>query len=159
MGVYSCCCRTDQFKVKNLMPTILKAPVRVFISSPYTLGDTCDNVRRQHDAMAALMMMGHTPFAPLLSHYQQIIHPVSWEEWSKWDFEWLAQCQLVLRLPGHSKGADLECLRAKELLIPVIKTRAEVITHLIDDEQCQGYPLRVLSGLLAEVRLHGDVKP
>ena len=128
---------------------------RVFISSPYTLGDTYENVRRQHDAMAALPMMGHFPFAPLLSHYQQILHPMHWHEWIRWDLEWLAQCQVVLRLPGRSKGADIECVRAKELLIPVVTTRAELIERLVDDQQCQGYPLRVLSDLLAEIRPGG----
>lgn len=131
---------------------------RVFISSPYTLGDTCDNVRRQHDAMAALLMLGHLPFAPLLSHYQQIIHPMGWEEWIRWDLEWLAQCQVVLRLPGQSKGADIECVRARELLIPVLTTRAELIEHLVDDQQCQGYPLKVLSGLLSEIRPGGGIE-
>ena len=136
----------------------LNAPVRVFISSPYTLGDTCENVRRQHDAMAALMLMGHYPFAPLLSHYQQMIHPISWEEWIKWDLGWLEQCQVVLRLPGQSKGADLECLRAEELFIPVLKTRAQVIEILVDDLQCQGFPLKVLGDLLAEVRPGGGIE-
>lgn len=132
---------------------LLNAPVRVFISSPYTLGDTCDNVRVQHDAFRALIDLGHIPFAPLLSHYQQMIHPMRWDEWIKWDLAWLEQCQVVLRLPGESKGADLECARAEELFLPVIRTREQLIEYLIDNEECQGYALKVLSGLLNRIDL------
>ena len=125
---------------------------KVFISSPYTLGDTAANVRRQHDAFRALMELGYAPFAPLLSHYQQIIHPVTYEAWLEWDFTWLRQCDVVLRLPGESKGADAECALAEEEGIPVITTRKQLVHYLIDSEECQGYSLRVLSDLLAEVR-------
>ncbi len=130
----------------------LNLGAKVFISSPYTLGDTAENVRRQHDAFRAIMDLGHVPFAPLFSHYQQIIHPVGYEDWLKWDFAWLEQCDAVLRLPGKSEVADRECEHADKNNIPVIKTRAELIEYLVDDEECQGYALRVLSDLLAEVR-------
>lgn len=121
---------------------------RVFISSPYTLGDTAENVRAQHDAFNALMRLGHIPFAPLLSHYQQLVHPASWQEWIDWDLVWVGQCQVVLRLPGESNGADIECARANELKIPVIRTRAELVEHLIQNEWRQERPFGVLTGLL-----------
>lgn len=108
---------------------------KVFISSPYTLGDCAANVRAQHDAFAALLELGHAPFAPLLSHYQQLIHPVSWEEWIKWDFVWLEQCDVVLRLPGESRGAELECAKAKELFIPVIETQVQFTEYFAEDAQ------------------------
>ncbi len=132
------------------MPTLLKPPVRVFISSPYTLGDTCANVRRQHDAFRALIDLGHAPFAPLLSHYQQLIHPIGWESWMSWCLQWVEQCQLVLRLPGESRGADIECVRARELFIPVLETRADILKYLVDDKEHRAHPLCALSDLLDE---------
>ena len=121
---------------------------RVFISSPYTLGDTAENVRAQHDAFNALISLGHIPFAPLLSHYQQMVHPISWQEWIDWDLVWVAQCQLILRLHGESKGADIECARADELGIPVMRTRDQLVEHLIQNEWRQEGPLMQLTRLL-----------
>lgn len=123
---------------------------KVFISSPYTLGDTAANVRAQHDAFAALLDLGFTPFAPLLSHYQQLIHPVSWAQWIRWDFEWIAQCNVVLRLPGESRGAELECARARELLLPVITSQEGLQQLLTTDlnEPAQKEAFRVLVSLL-----------
>ena len=121
---------------------------RVFISSPYTLGDTAENVRAQHDAFDALISLGYIPFAPLLSHYQQLIHPISWQEWMDWCLVWVAQCEVVLRLPGVSKGADIECARADELGIPVIRTREQLVEHLIQNEWRQERPLGLLTSLL-----------
>ena len=131
------------------MPTPLKAPIRIFISSPYTVGDTCENVRRQHDAFRTLIDLGHVPFAPLFSHYQQLIHPMGWEAWMDWCLQWVEQSQLVLRLPGESRGADIECARARELVIPVLETRADVLEYLVDDEEYRAYPLCTLSDLLS----------
>ena len=120
---------------------------RVFISSPYTVGDTAENVRSQHDAFNSLVSLGHIPFAPLLSHYQQLIHPMSWQEWMDWCLVWVGQCETVLRLPGVSKGADIECAWANELGIPVIFTYDQLVEHLIQNDQKPKEPLRSLSKL------------
>ena len=81
--------------------------LKVFISSPYTLGDVGVNVRTQHDVFNNLIELGFTPFMPLLSHYQHIIHPFEYDQWIEWDFAWIDSCDFVLRLPGESKGADM----------------------------------------------------
>lgn len=93
--------------------------MRVFISSPYTIGDVALNVRAQIDAANELMNLGHIPFLPLLSHFQHMIHPRPYQEWLNNDLEWLAMCDCVLRLPGDSKGADIECETAKKLGKPI----------------------------------------
>lgn len=100
---------------------------KVYIASPYTLGNTGDNVRKQHEAFDTLLSLGFIPFAPLLFHYQHICFPRSEAEWLRLDFEWLAVCDCILRLEGESKGADMEVDRAKKLGIPVYYDMEELI--------------------------------
>jgi hypothetical protein len=91
----------------------------VFISSPYTVGDVAMNVRAQIDAANELMDLGHTPFLPLLSHFQHLVHPRSYQDWIDNDLAWLRVCDCVLRLPGESAGADLEVKEARRICKPV----------------------------------------
>jgi hypothetical protein len=100
--------------------------IRVFISSPYTLGDTAVNVKRQLDTADQLISLGYAPFCPLLSHFQHMAHPRPYEYWTRLDMEWLAVCDCVLRLPGESKGADAEVKFAQEIGKPVYYSIAEL---------------------------------
>lgn len=92
---------------------------KVFISSPYTLGDISANVRKQMDSFNELMDLGFAPFCPLLFHFQHIVHPRQYQDWLQIDLEYLSACDYLLRLPGESAGADREVEFAKEKGIPV----------------------------------------
>lgn len=102
---------------------------RIYIASPYTIGSMAMNVERHMRAAAQLMEIGFAPFAPLLSHFQDIYHPMPYETWMEVDLIWLAQCDAVLRLPGESKGADLEVAEAKRLGIPVFYQLTQIVEH------------------------------
>ena len=91
----------------------------VYIASPYTIGNKIRNVKVQMEAFNVLLDYGFVPFAPLLTHYQHKYYPRTYEEWIRWCLVWLEKCDIVLRLPGISKGADIETSRAAELGIPV----------------------------------------
>ena len=81
----------------------------IYIASPYSIGDRAANVRLQLDAFERIMGMGHLPFAPLLNHFQHLVHPRSDESWiHDYCLPWVERCDLILRLPGVSLGADLE---------------------------------------------------
>lgn len=97
--------------------------VKVYIASPYTVGDVAVNVRKQIDAAEELMNLGFAPFAPLYSHFQHMVHPRPYEDWINLDLEWVTVCDCVLRLPGHSLGADGEVDLALDLGKPVFYTR------------------------------------
>ena len=101
--------------------------MKVYISSPYTIGDKHENVLRQINAFHALAVNGFTPFAPTLSHYIDIIYPMDYDWWLKYDIEWLEQCDAVLRLDGESLGADKEVEHAKKLGIPVYYSLSEIV--------------------------------
>ena len=93
--------------------------LKVFISSPYTVGDQSDNVRVQMDVFKKLYDAGFMPFAPLLFHFQHIVHPMEYESWMEIDFAWLESCDFILRLPGESPGADREVKHAADNGIPI----------------------------------------
>lgn len=93
--------------------------IKVYIASPYAIGDKEENVRRQIETAEHLMSYGFAPYLPLLCHYQDQLCPRPSEDWLKLDFEWIKSCQAVLRLSGESKGADKEVEFALKNKIPV----------------------------------------
>lgn len=99
----------------------------VYIASPYTIGDVGQNVSKHLHVADTLIAHGFCPIAPLLFHYLHIIHPRKYEEWMAIDFELLTRCDVVLRLPGESKGVDKEIEVAKELGKPVVTDIPELL--------------------------------
>jgi hypothetical protein len=94
--------------------------VVVYIASPYTNGDKLQNVNVQLDMAHKLMNLGYCPIIPLFSHYQHIRKPRPYEDWLKIDLEKIRRCDILLRLPGESSGADREVKFAKAINIPII---------------------------------------
>jgi len=94
--------------------------MRVYIASPYSMGDQAENVRKQILAADHLMTLGHIPFAPTLSHFQHMVRPRPYEDWMKCCLSWVEMCDIVLRLPGYSPGADREVAHAEKNGIPVV---------------------------------------
>lgn len=87
---------------------------RIYVAGPYTKGDVVVNVRAAVLAGNQLRDLGFTPFIPHLSHLWHTISPRPYEYWLAMDLEWLDACHALLRLPGESKGADMEvtyCLK------------------------------------------------
>lgn len=101
--------------------------IKIYIASPYTLGSQSENVRVQLDAFQFLRSEGFIPFAPLFLHFYDIVHPISYQECMTYCFEWLSDCDYLLRLEGESKGADLEVAKAIELGIPVFYSFHELL--------------------------------
>lgn len=89
--------------------------IKVYIASPYTIGDKVENVKRQIDAAETLLNNGFAPYVPLLNHYWELDYKHTDSEWLDLDFEYLAVCDVVLRLSGDSVGADKECELARQL--------------------------------------------
>lgn len=111
---------------------------KVYIASPYTIGDAGTNVKAQLDMAALLLDMGIIPFAPLLSHFLHMAHPRLHQEWLEYDFEWVKSCDALLRLPGESKGGDMEVSVAKASNIPVF-SGLDNFDRLVDWAKNGGY--------------------
>ena len=89
--------------------------IKVYIASPYTLGDVAVNVKLQMDMADKLINLGFAPFVPLYSHFQHMAHPRPYQDWIDLDLEWVKACDVVLRIGGVSKGADGEVDLARRL--------------------------------------------
>lgn len=102
--------------------------IKVYIASPYTKGDCAVNVRRQMLCADTLMSAGYAPYAPLpATHFQHMMQPRSYEEWTSQDLEWVEACDVLLRLDGESTGADGEVAFAKKIGIPVVYSIEELV--------------------------------
>lgn len=91
----------------------------IYIASPYTIGDVAENVSRQIAAAHHILDMDHCPIAPLLSHYLHIYKQRPYKDWMDMDMALIKRCDILLRLPGKSSGADEEVEFANSLKIPV----------------------------------------
>jgi len=101
--------------------------IKVYIASPYTLGDVAVNVKKSMDAFYELFQLGFVPFSPIgMSHFIHMMHFIDYDKWLEYDFEWVKACDCLLRLPGESKGADEEEKVAKENNIPVFYSIEEL---------------------------------
>lgn len=93
--------------------------MRIFVSGPYTQGDPVVNTRNAILCGEEILKLGHSPYIPHLTHLWHFLCPGPLEQWYKHDLEWLVLCDGVIRLPGHSLGADKECLVATQVDIPI----------------------------------------
>jgi hypothetical protein len=91
----------------------------IYIASAYTQGDTCTNLRRQIDAFDEILSAGYLPFAPTLSHFVDIVHHRSYEDWMTYCIEMVKKCDAVVRVASESPGADREVNIALAHDIPV----------------------------------------
>lgn len=103
--------------------------LKIYVAGPLSTGDytkICHNVTNAMAQANKIMEMGGYPYLPHLSHYFNLHHAHSWEEWMALDKVYLKACDALLRLPGESRGADQEVKWAAEFGIPVYHTIEEV---------------------------------
>lgn len=102
--------------------------MKVYIAGPYTKGDAAINVREAILAGDAVFKSGHLPFIPRLTHFWHMVCPAPYEQWIAIDLEWLPCCDVLLRLPGVSSGADNEVTEAIRLGLPVFYSLAQFLS-------------------------------
>lgn len=116
--------------------------VRVYIAGPISKGNLADNVNQ---ATAAFVKLAQHGFAPLCPHWSVYAKPcrlldgmcegtvecigttagndvMTHGDWMGVDLPWVECAKAVLRLPGESTGADLECEHARQHRIPVFNS-------------------------------------
>lgn len=101
--------------VKDPAQAIVKNPVffrgfvmiKVFISGPLS-GDPEKNLAAAKEACKRLVIEGFAPFCPHLSWYVDPGSKLGYDKWINIDLEFLKDCHVMLRLPGESKGAEIE---------------------------------------------------
>lgn len=101
---------------------------RVYVAGPITgSGSLVENVRVAELTGARLREAGYTAYVPHRDLLTQLVTGESdYEAWMEDDYEWLGVCDVLLRLPGVSPGADREVQWAQERGIPVYHDRSQL---------------------------------
>lgn len=104
----------------------MKRRLRVYIAGPMTCGTAGSfNMEKIHEAIEAhftLIELGFVPHCPQLTVFCELMQPhrISYEQWLKLDMNYIADSDVVLRIPGLSPGAERECEYAEALCKPVV---------------------------------------
>ena len=104
--------------------------IHVYIAGPYSTGDPVINTRNA--VMAGDTVRGDdvAPYVPHLSMFWHFLSPWTYKEWLRLDFQWLRKCDVLIRLPGKSPGADDEVQEANRLGIPIYYSVATFLEAL-----------------------------
>ena len=94
----------------------------VYIAGPITQGEMHENIRAAVAIGNIIADAGHAVHLPQVTFLWQLVSPRRWEEWMAMDKIIIAHCDALLRLPGKSKGADLEVELAIDLNVPMFHT-------------------------------------
>lgn len=99
----------------------------VYVAAPITLGNQIHNIKVAVNAGETLRRAGFVPFVPHALMIWDFISSLSYEDWMEFDFAWIQKCDLLLRLPGDSSGADREVEYARKLEKPVFFSLYDVL--------------------------------
>lgn len=111
---------------------------RIYIAGPLSKGDLGVNIANAIKAANQVVALGAAAYVPHLTTFWQFLSAAAGEPtgfgdydyWLKQDFAWLEVCNAVLRLPGESKGSDLEEIEAKRLGIPTFHSMEDLAAWL-----------------------------
>lgn len=101
----------------------------IYVSGPYSGPNVPLNVQRAIEAGAMLRDMGFAPLVPHLTMLEDMHRPRTWDHWIETDLVWVRKADAVFRLPGESKGADVECAEAALHGVPVFTSVCAMVRH------------------------------
>ena len=103
-----------------------------YCAGPYSLPDPVENSHRAILVAESLCASGVvTPFIPHLSLMWHMVAPHDVDFWYDLDISYLSRCDMLLRMPGESPGADDEVAYANTIGIPVFYDEKEVIAWAV----------------------------
>lgn len=108
----------------------------VGIASPFTNPDPITNIRYGARFATALWTRSEGALVPVLPNANLVwdmIAPLPYEAWLAVTMAVIERCDMLVRLPGESSGADLEVRRALDLNIPVLTYRDDLTTEQVID--------------------------
>lgn len=110
-------------------PLLPKRRKRVYPAGPMSLGDKVSNFEHALRTYRQLVEAGFAPFCPQFSFLVDGLFGFDHATWLSLDLPWVEVADVVLRLPGHSKGADMEVERALACDIPVYHDILDLLAH------------------------------
>lgn len=91
----------------------------VYLAGPYTLPSPDENVRETLRRAEEILAKGEAvPLVPHLTQLWDLYHHKAVEGWYAYDLALLARCDALFRLPGPSRGAEVELQFAHARGIP-----------------------------------------
>lgn len=115
------------------MSSIYGIKTKVYIAGPYSHPDPVKNMHSAIHMGNKVLDAEYCPFIPHLTGFWHLICPHPYEDWLAYDLEWLAACDVLLRMPGCSAGADLEVRYAQKNGIPVVWSFHELLRDMPND--------------------------
>lgn len=100
--------------------------VYVYVAGPYSWPDPVENTHHAVEVADQLVRLGYTPYLPHASLIWHLVKPHPVDYWYALDLLWLQKCDVVLRMPGKSPGADAEVAMATKLGIEVVYSVQEL---------------------------------
>jgi len=116
-------------------PQKAKPVITVYVAGPYTRPDPVENTHNTIKIADKLCELGYVPFIPHLTMLWHAVSPKAYQFWLDYDMHWLRKCDVLLRRPGDSSGADKEVVEAMLRGIPVVYSIDELESKR--DELCQ----------------------
>lgn len=103
--------------------------IRVYVAGPIGANDggRIGRMRAAAEVGCQLVDAGLAPFVPHLWGLYEPAFAVDYEVWISYALQWVAVCDAVLRIPGHSPNADREVQHARDLGIPVFTITDELL--------------------------------
>lgn len=119
------------------MQPYTKRPV-IYISGPLSAeGKWLSNIHDAAQVAATLIEEGFAPITPHLLALGQMINPVAddhdYETWMSVDCSLIDVCDAVVRMPGISKGADIEVAHALDKGIPVFYDLFKMMEYFVNE--------------------------
>ncbi len=107
--------------------------LRIYVAGRYsapTHEEREANTLRAIQVGVGLMIKGHHPYIPHLTHHVDLAAKdmdisFTWDDYMRLDKMWLRQCDAILYL-GASRGADMELAWATEWGLTIYRSLAEV---------------------------------
>ncbi|KKN80422.1 hypothetical protein LCGC14_0330150 [marine sediment metagenome] len=98
--------------------------IRVYIAGTMTNGGKGYDMKSITDAIKVyikLIEMGFVPHCPQLTMFCDFVDPgrITHAQWLELDKNYIDDCDVVLRMPGESVGADIECAYAISRVISI----------------------------------------
>ena len=110
---------------------LAKTPSLIYVAGPYTKPDPVVNTHRMIQIADALLELGVVPIVPHLTMLWHLLCPRPYEQWLEYDLQVMNRCDVVLRVPGLSSGADGEVQEANRLGQPVIHPQSAAVDDCI----------------------------
>lgn len=92
---------------------------RVYVSGPITMGNRNVNLFQALEAHERLIRCGFAPLNPMMTMLCPFESSIRHDAWISVDLAWVQVSDMVLRLPGASKGGDQEVAYAESIGCPV----------------------------------------